>query len=84
MRLALSIFALCAAAFAQDTRGKIHGTITDSQAAAVSGATVTITNTGTGTNTRLATNDAGYYEAPLLLPGGYSVTVNNNYHYHNA
>jgi len=63
---------------AQDTRGNISGTVTDSQGAAVSGATVTVANTGTGTSTRLTTNSSGYYEAPLLLPGSYSVTVENS------
>ncbi len=60
---------------AQDTRGNINGTVTDTQGAAVVGANVTITNTGTTTVTKLVTNPSGYYEAPLLLPGNYSVTV---------
>ena len=60
---------------AQDTRGNISGTVTDSQAAVIAGANITVTNTGTNTVTRLTTNSSGYYEAPLLLPGEYSVTV---------
>jgi hypothetical protein len=60
---------------AQDTRGNISGTITDAQAAVISGAAVLVANTGTGTATRLTTNASGYYEAPLLLPGSYSITV---------
>ncbi|MDX1984425.1 MAG: carboxypeptidase-like regulatory domain-containing protein [Bryobacteraceae bacterium] len=60
---------------AQDTRGSISGTVTDAQAAVVAGAAVTVANTGTGALTRLTTNASGYYEAPLLLPGEYSVTV---------
>jgi len=64
-------------ALAQDTRGNISGTVTDSQQAAVAGAAVTVTNTGTGTQTKLVTNTAGYYEAPLLLAGEYRVTVEN-------
>lgn len=63
--------------FAQDTRGNISGTVTDSQGDLIPGAGVTVTNTGTGTATRLTTNASGYYEAPLLLPGTYSVTVEN-------
>jgi hypothetical protein len=62
-------------ALAQDTRGKISGIVTDPQAAAVAGAAVMVTNTGTGMVTRLTTNATGYYEAPLLLPGQYSVGV---------
>ncbi len=59
----------------QETRGMISGTVTDAQAAVISGATVTVANTGTGTSVRLTTNDSGYYEAPLLLPGSYSIAV---------
>lgn len=62
-------------AAAQDTRGSISGTVTDAQAAVIAGASVTITNTGTNTVSRRATNSSGYFEAPLLLPGEYSVTV---------
>ena len=60
---------------AQETRGNISGTVTDSQAGIVPGASVTVTNTGTGSISRLETNANGYYEAPLLLPGNYSITI---------
>src|SRR5437016_5918699 len=60
---------------AQDTRGSISGTITDSQAAVVAGASVVVANIDTGTITRLTSNRTGYYEAPFLLPGSYSITV---------
>ena len=65
-------------AAAQDTRGNISGTVTDSQGAVISGATVIVSNTGAGTTTRLTTNSSGYYEAPLLLPGSYSVNVESS------
>ena len=60
---------------AQDTRGTISGTVTDSQGAAVGGATVVVTNSGTNVATTLTTNGSGYYEAPLLLAGDYKVTA---------
>ena len=60
---------------AQETRGNISGTVTDSQAGIVPGASVTVANTGTGSISRLETNANGYYEAPLLLPGNYSITI---------
>jgi len=41
----------------------------------VPGATVEVTSTDTNTATRLTTNDSGYFEAPYLLPGAYSITV---------
>ncbi|MCL6545288.1 MAG: carboxypeptidase-like regulatory domain-containing protein [Bryobacteraceae bacterium] len=59
----------------QETRGSIVGTVTDPQNAVVPGATVIVTNVGTGTSVRLVTNQSGYYEAQLLLPGSYTVTV---------
>ena len=78
MRYLVCIFVLSVSSIlapAQDTRGNISGTVTDSQGAVISGAAVVVANTGTGTSTRLTTNASGYYEAPLLLPGTYSVTV---------
>jgi hypothetical protein len=60
---------------AQDTRGTISGTVTDAQGASIAGAPVTVLNTGTGTAVKLTSNNGGYYEASLLLPGSYSVTV---------
>lgn len=60
---------------AQDTRGTISGSVTDTQEAAVPGATVVVTNVDTNVRTTLVTNSSGYYEAPLLLPGEYTVSV---------
>src|SRR5215831_14168065 len=60
---------------AQDIRGMISGTVTDPQGAQVVGASVVVTNTGTNVSTPLTTNTSGYYEAPLLQPGEYQVTV---------
>jgi Carboxypeptidase regulatory-like domain len=44
-------------------------------AAFVIGATVVITNTDTNSVMTLTTNDTGYYEANLLLPGNYRVVA---------
>jgi hypothetical protein len=71
--LVLSVSSILA--LGQDTRGNISGTITDAQGGVIAGATVVVGNTGTGTSTRLTSNSSGYYEAPLLLPGTYTVTV---------
>ena len=62
----------------QDTSGTISGTVTDPQGASIAGAAVQVTNTGTGATAKLVTNASGYYEAPLLLPGGYSVSVESS------
>jgi hypothetical protein len=71
--LALAIL-LPLAASAQDTRGKILGTVQDSQGV-VPRAAVKITKVDTRTTIELVTNDQGYFEAPLLQPGTYDITV---------
>jgi hypothetical protein len=78
MRRAVWLFVLgvlvpCAVA-AQETRGNISGTVRDSQGV-IPGAAVAITNVDTKVSQNLVTNDSGYFEAPLLNPGIYLVTV---------
>jgi len=60
---------------AQETRGTINGRVYDKQTGAMVGADVTITNSDTGAVTRFTTNETGYYEAPLLLPGKYRISA---------
>jgi len=62
-------------ASAQETRSMIFGRVLDQSAAVVAGASVTVTNVDTNVSVRLTTNQTGYYEAALLLPGNYQVTV---------
>ena len=63
-------------AFAQETTGSISGTITDASGASVKGAAVTLTNTDRGQDVRtLTTNSAGFYTAPSLPLGTYTVKV---------
>lgn len=75
--LALSALTLTLplAALAQSGNAEINGTVTDSTAAAVSGATITISNPATGFSRVLKTNDQGLYSAPALIPGVYNVKV---------
>jgi Carboxypeptidase regulatory-like domain/TonB dependent receptor-like, beta-barrel len=74
--LSLGVILLTAgAALAQETRSSILGTVADPNGSVIPGATVTITNSETNVTTRLFTNHDGYYEAPYLLPGTYTVTV---------
>lgn len=65
----------CAFLQAQETRSTIFGRVLDPQSAAVAGATVTVRNADTGVALTYKTNDTGYYEANLLLPGQYEITV---------
>lgn len=60
---------------AQETRSTIFGRVLDPQNAVVAGAQISLTNVETNATTRLRTNDAGYYEANLLLPGNYTVSA---------
>ncbi|HEX5081794.1 MAG TPA: carboxypeptidase-like regulatory domain-containing protein [Blastocatellia bacterium] len=62
-------------ALAQETRSAILGTVKDATGAVVAGATVDVTNTDTNATAKLSTNSSGYFEAPYLLPGVYSITV---------
>lgn len=66
---------LLAVASAQETRSTIFGRVLDASGAAVPQVTVTVTNVDTNTAARLKSNEAGYYEAPLLLPGNYQVSA---------
>ncbi|MFN0121881.1 MAG: carboxypeptidase regulatory-like domain-containing protein, partial [Blastocatellia bacterium] len=68
-------FLLSLAAYAQETRSAILGTVRDAAGAVVPGATVEVTSAETNSTTRLSTNDQGYFEAPYLLPGVYNITV---------
>lgn len=79
MRFVLRVVAAAAAcaaiAAAQDSRGMIFGRVLDSSSAAVAGASVSVVNTDTNVAQQLTTNETGYYEAGLLLPGNYRVSA---------
>lgn len=60
---------------AQDTRGRISGKVTDANGAVVPGATVKVTNVAMNNTVTLTSNSDGFYQATLLLPGNYRVTV---------
>lgn len=60
---------------AQAVYGSISGTVTDSQGAAISGATVTITSVERKTSDTVTSNDSGLYVKERLLPGTYEVKI---------
>lgn len=71
----LMFFGLAAGA---QTTGSISGTITDSNGAAVKGATVELINTDrNATIIQLTTNNAGYYTGTSLPLGTYSVRISS-------
>ncbi|MFN7935932.1 MAG: carboxypeptidase-like regulatory domain-containing protein [Bryobacteraceae bacterium] len=72
---AIALALLCLSPLAgQETRSMIYGRVLDPQGTTIAAAGISITNVDTGVHQSLKTNDTGYYEAPLLLPGSYEVT----------
>lgn len=61
--------------FAQEYRGRIQGTVTDTSHSAIAGATVTLLNTDTGISNVRTTDDAGHYLFDLVDHGTYTVAV---------
>jgi hypothetical protein len=62
---------------AQEYRGSILGTVTDSSGGAIVGAKVTVTNEATGTAVEGRTNAEGNYVVPFLVPATYTVAVSS-------
>ena len=60
---------------AQDSRGVILGTLTDSTGGILPGVSVSVTNEGTNVSTNLVTDAKGAYQARSLNAGTYSVTA---------
>jgi hypothetical protein len=60
----------------QEVSGSISGTVVDPSGASVNGAEVTVTNTDRGVVQRhVTTNKTGFYSAPSLPLGNYTVTI---------
>jgi outer membrane receptor protein involved in Fe transport len=62
-------------AVAQNATGRIIGTVTDAQGAAIAGAKITVTNTGTNVRSDTVTNSDGFYQVLQLPVGTYTVTA---------
>jgi hypothetical protein len=73
--LLLSIGLLVAVHAQSSTTGNITGTVRDPQGAAVPKAEVTITDEKTGVSRTVSANDDGFYNAPSLPAGSYSVST---------
>ena len=59
----------------QSTTGTINGSVTDPSGAAIPNATVVIQNAGTGVERNTTADNEGRFQAPLLEPGNYNVTI---------
>src|SRR5215471_11355853 len=74
MSFRLSIFLLaCGIAVAQNNNGRISGTVTDATGSVVAGANVSVINQDTKVTQKVTTDSAGFYVAPDLAVGTYSV-----------
>ena len=60
---------------AQEFRGTITGTVTDTTGAQIAAAKVTVTEINTNTKTQTVSDASGHYTAPFLLPGDYDIAV---------
>src|SRR5207245_10005455 len=65
---------LCAAGWSQTT-ATIVGTVTDTSGAVVPNVGITVTSQETGLTRKTTANQSGYYVAPLLPVGHYSITA---------
>jgi hypothetical protein len=70
---AAALLSMQAPLHAQTESGTLTGTVADSAAAVVPGATVTVMNTATGEIRKTVTNGSGVFSIPALPPGPYTV-----------
>src|SRR5262249_50159700 len=75
--LVAAIICLAAAGVvdAQNIGATLQGVITDDQHGVLPGVTVVITNVETGSARTVVTDQAGFYRAPALAPGTYTLTA---------
>ena len=66
---------ICNSTIPQTATGRIIGTVTDAQGAAIASAKVTVTNTGTNARSDTVTNGDGFYQVLQLPIGTYTVTA---------
>lgn len=72
---AASLFLASPALHAQEFRGTISGTVTDTSGAVIPNAAVTVTETKTGSLHKTVSNSSGEYSVPFLLPGQYNISA---------
>jgi Carboxypeptidase regulatory-like domain len=73
LSISLALLLSCLSLFSQGNAGRMLGSITDQTGGAISGATVTIIDTQRNVTRTLATDTAGEFSAPNLLPSTYTV-----------
>ena len=72
---ALVLLAAASVADAQTVTGTMQGIVTDSSGGVLPGVSITVKNEDTGAVRDLVTNGVGFYNAPFLAIGNYTVTA---------
>lgn len=62
-------------AHAQNSRGALTGQVTDQTGAVIQKAQITVTSTDTGAVSHVVSTDQGFFTAPDLMPGNYTLKV---------
>src|SRR6476659_410416 len=75
IRTLLLVFAFVTASFSQILTGRLEGTVSDPQGAAVPGAQVRVVNGQNGQTFNVVTDERGYWTLPSLSTANYKVTV---------
>jgi hypothetical protein len=73
--IGFSLFAAYTNLRAQSATATLSGIVTDPTGANVAKASITLQNTSTGIKRATTTNSDGYFTVPLLPPGNYTLTV---------
>ena len=71
----LAVVVVPLAAFAQEFRGTISGTVADPTGSAIAGAKITVIETHTGVTTSVVSGSTGQYTALFLLSGDYEIAA---------
>lgn len=74
MRIVVCLLLVAAGVYAQNDRGTVTGTVTDTSNAVAPNVVVIAKNAGTGAETRTVTTDTGSYTIPSLPVGSYTLT----------
>jgi hypothetical protein len=74
-RTLVLVFALVTASVAQVLTGRLEGTVSDPQGAAVPGAQVKVVNSQNGQTFNVATDERGYWALPSMSTATYRVSV---------
>src|SRR5688500_8402156 len=75
MAIGILLGALGAAASAQTVTGTIQGTVSDTSGGVLPGVTVSIRHVETGAERTVVTNDVGFFSAPFIPIGHYTVAA---------